>query len=495
MQGLGVRPACVVDDVGVDHEALEVVAEVEDVVFDAELIGHAAGVVDVADRATTRVAGSAPELHGDADDLVAGSAASRAAATDESTPPDMATSTFIGRTPATVVGSRHHVQGVVDVGIGARPPEREPDRSEGDPAGHTHGCQHVGRVLGAAGTRRSGRCEHIVAFEQHEQGFGLDLLDGHVARARHLVRSITVGAHRRLGHAGHRCNQAVGEAIAERADPGHGGSSGVDRGSGRGSHGHDSGHVLRSTATVALLAPTDRLGRQGHAGSHRQRTYALRTAELVRADRDQIGPLGQAGHVEPAEGLDCVGVQPGSRGQLGNDVGHRVERLDDPGLVVDQHHRDEGDRVVEGFGQCFEVDQARRLDTHNAPATVLDRVQHGVMFGGGAHHGSAVATVHTHDGQVVGLGTARSEDHVAGSAAETLGQHIACVVDGPARITGQAVRARRVPVGLGHGRNHGRDGLGADRGGRGMIEVGVRAAHPLKVRGEAALARSCAPGP
>ena len=54
------------------HMALEVVPEVEHVVFDAELVGHPAGVVDVGHGAAAGVAGSAPQLHGDPRDVVAG---------------------------------------------------------------------------------------------------------------------------------------------------------------------------------------------------------------------------------------------------------------------------------------------------------------------------------------------------------------------------------------------------------------------------------------
>jgi hypothetical protein len=47
-------------DVRGDDVAVEVVAEVEDVVVDAELVGHPAGVVDVGHRAAPGVAGSPP---------------------------------------------------------------------------------------------------------------------------------------------------------------------------------------------------------------------------------------------------------------------------------------------------------------------------------------------------------------------------------------------------------------------------------------------------
>ena len=68
---VGRAPGGVGGDVRVDHVAVEVVGEVEDVVGDAELLGHPAGVLDVGHRAAARVAHAAPQLHGGADHVVA----------------------------------------------------------------------------------------------------------------------------------------------------------------------------------------------------------------------------------------------------------------------------------------------------------------------------------------------------------------------------------------------------------------------------------------
>ena len=63
MQGLGVRPASVVGHEGLDDVAVELVGEVEDVVVDAQLVGHAG-----AHRATSATEqqpgsdGASPEL-------------------------------------------------------------------------------------------------------------------------------------------------------------------------------------------------------------------------------------------------------------------------------------------------------------------------------------------------------------------------------------------------------------------------------------------------
>ena len=60
----------VAGDVGVDHVGLEVGGEVEDVVDDAQLVGHPPGVVDVGHRAAARVGLAAPQLEGGADHVV-----------------------------------------------------------------------------------------------------------------------------------------------------------------------------------------------------------------------------------------------------------------------------------------------------------------------------------------------------------------------------------------------------------------------------------------
>ncbi len=94
-------------DEGADDVALEAVLLVDDVVGDAEVLGDAAGVVDVIDGAAAALhllghaflAGEAalvPELQGEADELVA-LGLSMAATVEESTPPDMATAIVLLR--------------------------------------------------------------------------------------------------------------------------------------------------------------------------------------------------------------------------------------------------------------------------------------------------------------------------------------------------------------------------------------------------------------
>src|SRR3546814_20180843 len=70
--GVGRAAGRGVGDVGRHHVLVEVVAEVEDVVLDAELASHAASVLDVGHRAATGVGLAAPQIHGDADDVTPG---------------------------------------------------------------------------------------------------------------------------------------------------------------------------------------------------------------------------------------------------------------------------------------------------------------------------------------------------------------------------------------------------------------------------------------
>ena len=64
-------PGAMCRDVRRDNVGLEVVAEVEHEVFDAEGVSGAAGVVDIRHAAATRVALPAPQAHRHADDVVA----------------------------------------------------------------------------------------------------------------------------------------------------------------------------------------------------------------------------------------------------------------------------------------------------------------------------------------------------------------------------------------------------------------------------------------
>ncbi len=64
-------PRRVLPHIGRHDVAVELLGQVEDVVGDAELLGHPAGVLDVGDRAAARIGRPAPQLERGADHLVA----------------------------------------------------------------------------------------------------------------------------------------------------------------------------------------------------------------------------------------------------------------------------------------------------------------------------------------------------------------------------------------------------------------------------------------
>ena len=70
----------------------------------------------------------------------------------------------------------------------------------------------------------------------------------------------------------------------------------------------------------------------------------------MRGDSDEVGTVR---YQDPPETLDCVAKHErtsivSERGDLGN-------RLNDANLIVDQHHRDECDALVQSLTQLIEV--------------------------------------------------------------------------------------------------------------------------------------------
>jgi hypothetical protein len=117
-------------DVRIDHVPVEVVGEVEHEVVDAELLGDAAGVVDVGDAAAAGVAVAAPQPHRDADHLVPGG--EQLGGGDRRVDPAAHRAQHLhgvppGRTLACAADAGHglddRVDGAVDVGRGGGAPE------------------------------------------------------------------------------------------------------------------------------------------------------------------------------------------------------------------------------------------------------------------------------------------------------------------------------------------------------------------------------------
>ena len=140
---------------------------------------------------------------------------------------------------------------------------------------------------------------------------------------------------------------------------------------------------------------------------------------------------GCAAQVEPRDGLDRVGVEHRLRRPGPHDLGDLGERLDDAGLVVHEHHRDDRGAVVEGAGERVEVDRASavRGDPRDAESLALEavaRAEHRLVLDGGGDDAVGAAPLpggprRALDREIVGLAPAAGEHDLAGLAAADLG--------------------------------------------------------------------------
>ena len=284
----------VAGDVRLDHMGLEVGGEVEDVVDDAELVGHPSGVVHVGHRAAARVGVAAPQLEGGTDHIgrSRSDSASSAAATDESTPPDMATRTRTGTSFAGVRRRRGTSgQRMVHILVGGGDTQREADprRGLGRPSpmaastwlGSTAPLEQAAPAEAAMPTSSS----------RTTSGLGLDAVDTQMEDAGHPPVPVT--GLRRARHRARSPSASRSRSAATRADrrrpPGHGRRQGG---------GHGRRRRPRWASRCADRAPARRrqhAGRTRAAVPHDQGPAALRAAELVGADRHQVGRCGHRG--------------------------------------------------------------------------------------------------------------------------------------------------------------------------------------------------------
>ena len=247
---VGRDPAAVGVDVRGDDAGLELVAEVPDVVGDAELLRHPAGVVDVAHRAAPGVGLAAPQLHGHAHHLVpVGEQAGRGHRRVDAA--RHGHEDLHAATPAQAGdGRRDDLEGAVDVGVGGGPAQAEAQRPAGTVGRDAHGGQDVRRLLGAAGARRGGRGAHAGLVEEEQHRLALDSRQAHVEGAGQAVGAGRAG----LDQAGDGREQPVGQAVAAGAGGGRGGLAGGGRGPQRGGEADDAGDVVGAAAQLALLA-------------------------------------------------------------------------------------------------------------------------------------------------------------------------------------------------------------------------------------------------
>src|SRR4051812_27440467 len=120
----------------------------------------------------------------------------RAAATAESTPPDMAAITFIGTSPGRQPGpldtGPDGVDERVDVGVGGVVAEREPQRRAGLRLRAAHREQDVGRLRHAGRAGGAGRALDPARVEEHEQRVALAAGEGEVGVAGQPLLRVAV---------------------------------------------------------------------------------------------------------------------------------------------------------------------------------------------------------------------------------------------------------------------------------------------------------------
>ena len=97
---------------------------------------------------------------------------------------------------------------------------------------------------------------------------------------------------------------------------------------------------LRTATAPLLLAPTDNQAGTFGTALHQQRADTGRPADLVSADRHQIGAERIEIKSALAQGLNRIDEQ-NVRGETDHSR-NRFERLNDPGLVVDRLHAHQG---------------------------------------------------------------------------------------------------------------------------------------------------------
>ena len=260
---------------------------------------------------------------------------------------------------------------------------------------------------------------------------------------------------------------------------------------------HDAGHVVGARPPAPFLSTAAQSWCQGHPGSHRQRTDALGSTDLVTAERNQRHPGSHRCHIAPGGGLHRIGVHHGVGRMTGHHVGNVGQRLDGAHLVVGHHHRHHGDlgavtttsgcgSGVEHGDQRLTVHHAASINGHGHAAAMHHRVQHGVVFDGAAHRCAPHGVEHAVDCQVVSLGASGGEHHLAARTAQQLSHRFACLVHGPTSGAAAGVGTGGISPLPGQPRQHGLNHLGARRGGSGMVHIGLRGwntdGHPHRLR-------------
>ena len=477
------------DDVGV-----EVVAEVEHEVFDAEGVGGAAGVVDIGHAAAARVALAAPQAHRHPDDVVTvggeeggGDGRVHAAAHRHH---------HLHRRPAACAAGRaagaqrrdrrgEDLDGAVGVGLCRRPAERHPQGARRPRSLDAHGGEHVRRLHRPAGARRGRRRAEARLVEEEQQRLALHAFDADVGAAGDL----DVGGDG-LADTVDGGDQTADEPIAHGGDAhAFGLPLGVGGGEG-GGHRHDPRHVVRPAPPVALLAAADEQRVDGDALADDEHADALRPAELVGAQRQQVDVRPELAEVEPARRLHGIGVQQARSAQRARTTPATAPRsLIEPTSLFTAITETIDTSSSIAAASCSRSARPYRSTPTTRPSWRSTTLSTPWCSVAGHTRHAAVAPDRSGDRRVVALGPAAREHDLARQAPDDLGDPVPGVVDGPAGLAGEAMGAARVGVAVGEERQHRVDGDLTHRRRRRMVEVHELLGHPRKATAARAVSR------
>ena len=166
----------------------------------------------------------------------------------------------------------------------------------------------------------------------------------------------------------------------------------------------------------------------------------------------------------------CAAAAPGARSRT--TAATAARSVIDADLVVDRHHADDGDVGAERGGERVEVDAAgarrrRRRCRRGARRRAARRGARRPGTPAGRRARRTAPVIAALSASVPHAG----EHDLARPAADDVGDDVAGLVDGPAGVAGEAVRAARVGEALGEERQHRLDRLGPHRRRRRVVEV------------------------
>ena len=284
--GIGRPSLDVAGDVGVDDVGLELGAEVEDVVDDAQLVGDPSGVVDVGHRAAARVGVTSPQLEGGAHH------AAGPVGTDEERG---------GHRRVDSTGHGHQdPHGISFAGASTTPGTRASawstscpvvvtpnEKRSPDEAWRRSSPIASSTWLGStAPLEQAAPAEAATPASSSSTTAASDSTPAIRRWRMPATRSVAVAG---LDRPGHRGQEPVGQPVAQGPDPGHRLVALGHRGGQGGRRAHRARHVGRPAAAPPLLSPAVEARPDPGARAHHQRAAPLGATELVAADRHQGG--------------------------------------------------------------------------------------------------------------------------------------------------------------------------------------------------------------